>query len=238
MRISEMLIAIAEWLESSNNEAVMLAEYDDKCLEVVAQSCVDAAVSLRKAASQVDELEPQEESSITPEALDELKTLADALDASGNEKLIRQASVIDELLLTIASPPGLKRNKLAESEREIDSIREEYKANKTLDKLNHIAEAEKAIDSSNMTKDYRILEAPLNTRYCPDHPGQMMIRVKDREFQCGLDKKVYNFSEGFKLENGDKVPGGDVSMQTKFDNHSMNTVFDSRESRILSKLDR
>jgi hypothetical protein len=235
MRISEMLIAMAEWLESSDNEAILLAEHDDKCLTVVAQSCVDAASSLRKAANQVDDLEPQEDSKITPESLDELKLLADALDASGNEKLIRQASVIDELLLTIAAPPNAKRNKLAESEKELNNYIEEYKKNKDLDDLNNISEAQKAIESSGVTKDYRILEAPLSTRYCPDHPGQMLIRLKDHQLQCALDKKVYDFSEGFKLENGNTVPGGDVAMQSKFDNRPMNTVFDTRESRLSNK---
>ena len=48
MRIAELLTAIASWLESPNNEAMLLAEYDMDCLAVVGSSCVEAAHALRE----------------------------------------------------------------------------------------------------------------------------------------------------------------------------------------------
>jgi hypothetical protein len=57
MRTAELLNAMAAWLESSNNEAMLLAEADEKCMQVVAESCVLAAALLKKAADEVDILE-------------------------------------------------------------------------------------------------------------------------------------------------------------------------------------
>ena len=54
MRISEMLKAIASWLESPNNEAILLSEYNDDCLKVVSESCILASSALKKAAQEVD----------------------------------------------------------------------------------------------------------------------------------------------------------------------------------------
>ena len=99
MRISEMLKAIASWLESPNNEAILLSEYNDDCLKVVSESCILASSALKKAAQEVDLIEPKEDSNLTPEAIDELAEIAYAFDASGDENLRKQASVIDELLL-------------------------------------------------------------------------------------------------------------------------------------------
>ena len=106
MRIAEMLKAVASWLESPHNEALLLAEYDENCSSIVAENCVLAAALLRNAAEEVDLIEPPEESNITPESLEQLANIATAFDASGDPELKKQASVIDELLLTIASPPN------------------------------------------------------------------------------------------------------------------------------------
>jgi len=54
MRISEMLTAIASWLENPDNEALLLSEYDPACMEVVAETCLQAAQVLKLGAEQVD----------------------------------------------------------------------------------------------------------------------------------------------------------------------------------------
>src|SRR5271165_1183404 len=100
MRTAELLNAMAAWLESPNNEAMLLAEADDQCMQVAAESCVLAAELLRKAADEVDVLEPPTESLITPQSIDETAALAAALDSSGDPELKKMASVLDELLLT------------------------------------------------------------------------------------------------------------------------------------------
>jgi len=79
------------------------------------------------------------------------------------------------------------------------------------------------------------LEAPLSTRYCPDHPGVQIARVGEHLWQCELDKKSYNFETGFELNNGSKVPGGDVAQQTQGLNLPYHAIFDTREGRLGQK---
>jgi hypothetical protein len=231
MRISDMLTAIASWLESPNNEAVLLAEYHDDSLKVVAESFVLAAALIKNAADQVSEIEPPEPSKVTPESVEEIAALAAALDASGDPQLKKQASVLDELLLSIAAPPVEERKDL------LDARTEEFKKKyedprKELHKVNKLGDSEKAIEKSQMTKEYKIMEAPLSTRYCPDHPGVQIARVGEHMWQCELDKKSYNFETGFELNNGAKVPGGDVAQQTQGINVPYHAIFDTREGRL------
>jgi hypothetical protein len=233
MRISEMLMAIANWLESPDNEALLLAEYDEDCLKVVAASCVDAATALKIAAETVENIEPAEESHITSESIESVANLAAALDSSGDPELQKQASVLDELLLSIAAPPNaasqikqLQDNRLVALKRKYEDPREELK------KTNMIDRAEKAIDKSDMTKRLTILEVPLSSRYCPDHPGVQIARVGEHIWQCEMDKKTYNFDSGFELINGTKVPGGDVAQQTQGLNTPYHALFDTREGRL------
>lgn len=235
MRIAEMLHAIASWLESPNNEALLLSEYNEECLQVVAASCVKAALVLKNAATEVDELEPLKESSITPESLQGLANIANAFDASGDCNLQKQASVIDELLLTIASPPNALAFRKDLEDNRLEELKKKYEnPSKELNKTNKIADSEKAIDKSQMTKQYKILEAPLSTRYCPDHAGVQIARIGEHIWQCELDKKTYNFESGFDLNNGSKVPGGDVSQQTQGIDVPTHAIFDTREGRLGS----
>ena len=46
------------------------------------------------------------------------------------------------------------------------------------------------------------------------------------------NKKVYNFDTGFALNNGSKVPGGDVSNQTQVLNIPYYSIFDTRDDRM------
>ena len=231
MRTAELLNAMAAWLASPNNEAMLLAEADEKCMQVVAESCVLAAELLRKAADEVDLLEPAEESKITPESIAETAALATALDESGDPQLQKMAGVLDELLLTVAAPPVAERKAAANDRAE--ELRKKYQGNReALREINKISDVEKAIEQSGFTKDYRILEAPLSTRTCPDHPGAQMGRVGEHVYQCELDKKTYNYETGFELNNGSKVPGGDVAQQTQGLDIPFHAIFDTREGRL------
>lgn len=232
MRIAEMLQAIASWLEDPNNEALLIAEYDDECLEVVAESCIEAAALLKKAAERVDAMEPVESTSLTPESLDSLADIAAAFDESGDPALMAQASVIDELLLTIAVSPNSIQDKKAAEEDRINMLKEKYENTaKQLKEDNKIVEAEKAIEKSKMT-EAGILEGSLSTRTCPDHPGAQLGRTGEHSWQCELDKKTYNYQTGFTMANGIKVPGGDVANQTKMETPESHAIFDTRESRL------
>lgn|SRR5574337_596212 len=233
MRTAELLYAMASWLESPNNEALLLAEGDDKCMRVVAESCVLAAELLKKAADEVDVLEPPTESVITPESIEETAALANALDQSGDPALKRMASVLDELLLTVAAPPNAYAERKDLLDNRADEIKKKYQQpREMLHDYNKIGRSEKAIEDSGFTKDYKILEAPLSSRYCPDHPGAQIARVGEHVWQCELDKKTYNFETGFELNNGSKVPGGDVAQQTQGLDIPFHAIFDTREGRL------
>lgn len=233
MRIAEMLIAIANWLESPDNEAVLLAEYDEDCLKVVAASCVEAAAALKVAADKVESIEPPEESALTPESIASVAALAEALDSSGDPELQKQASVLDELLLSIAAPPDAAAQIKKLQDNRLEALKQKYEApREELHKTNMIDKSEKAIEASEMTKRLNILEAPLSSRYCPDHPGVQIARVGEHMWQCEMDKKTYNFDTGFTLNNGTKVPGGDVAQQTQGLNTPFHAIFDTREGRL------
>jgi hypothetical protein len=233
MRTSELLNAMAAWLESPNNEAMLLAETDEKCMQVVAESCVLAAALLKKAADEVDTIEPPTESLLTPESIEETAALAFAFDSSDDPQLKKMASVLDELLLTIAAPPNAyAERKDLQDQRAVELKKKYEQPRETLRDYHKIGDAEKAIEQSGFTKQYKILEAPLSSRYCPDHAGAQIARVGEHMWQCELDKKVYNFETGFELNNGSKVPGGDVSQQTMGLEIPFHAIFDDRSSRL------
>jgi len=55
---------------------------------------------------------------------------------------------------------------------------------------------------------------PLLTRYSPDYPGVMMLRVSDGVYQDLLSKKVYDFANGFVSDTGIRYYGGSTAHQT------------------------
>ena len=233
MKISEMLKSMASWLEDPNNEAFLLAEYDDKCLEVVASSCLSAASELRKAAEQVDSMEPVEDL-INAESVEELARISEAFDNSGDEKLMKQSSVIDALLFSMASDVKEFSSRESLMKGDINPLFLKKEKPLTSDQKK-IADAEKAIEESGATKNYKVLEMPLSSRSCPDHPGNQMARVGDSIYQCSLDKKVYDYEAGYDMENGKSVPGSSVSNQNILEYSPEFTMFDNREERIRSK---
>jgi hypothetical protein len=233
MRTAELLNAMAAWLESPNNEAMLLAEADEKCMQVVAESCVLAAALLKKAADEVDAIEPPAESLLTPESIEETAALAFAFDSSDDPQLKKMASVLDELLLTIAAPPNAYAERKDLQDQRVVELKKKYEQpRETLRDYHKIGDAERAIEQSGFTKQYKILEAPLSTRTCPDHPGAQMARVGEHMFQCELDKKTYNYETGYTLDNGNKVPGGSVEQQTMGLEIPFHAIFDTREGRL------
>lgn len=214
MKLSEKLNILARWLENEENDLLVSAEDNDKCLEIIANTLVNAASILKSCAEKVAAVEP-EESLINDQNLSELAILAEEFDKSGDSFLQKQASVLDEILLTLAAPRGyVDKVKMIENDR-LDQLKKKYKdVKKTHDEMNKISDSIKDIEKSDTFKKYRPLEAPLNTRYCPDHPGAQIARVGESQWQCMMDNKVYNFEAGYTTLKGNKVPGGNVSMQT------------------------
>jgi hypothetical protein len=253
MRTADFLLSLAEWLESPENEAMLLSEHDDQCMEVVATSLVQAATVIKKAAETVDKIEitPETLETSTPEALSDLATFATELDFSGDPKLMKQAAMIDDLLnIVVSNPKKFLEHKISTALKwkEIRDrgmaarakVAEEGSAvGEVLRKVNRLDEAEKAIDESKVFdtpdgKQKRPLQAALRSRYCPDHPGESLIRVTDDEWRCPLNNKTYNYRDGFTLENGDKIPGTSMEAQTATQDpmRLQTTIFDDRQSRM------
>lgn len=233
MRISDMLNAIASWLESPDNEALLLSEYDDASMEITAKACVEAAAALRKGAEQVELTEPEHDSNLTEDSIEEIATLASAFDQSGDANLKRTASVLDQILLTIGTnSSALTKSKLA-AENRIEDLKKKYEELKNEPEAKKIADTKKAIEASPYMKRYRPMEHSLSTRYCPDHAGVPISRIGESFWQCSLDKKQYDFRNGYKNLKGESVPGGDVSNQDYVGVPDSHSIFDdTRESRL------
>jgi hypothetical protein len=77
-------------------------------------------------------------------------------------------------------------------------------------------------------------EISLQTRYCPDHDGVQAFRISEREYQCPLDGKKYNYEAGYEDYSGQRVPGGNISAQTPdtMPYALPNRLFDSRQTVI------
>lgn len=311
MKTSEMLKAIANWLESPNNEAIVISEGDEQLSTIAAESCLIAATALKMGAEKIHSIEesgdpkfnfkiydkldvsgasnviaefegtfedadgvarelagsnvkvdglfeedggvmhyisaedgepvsylemvgvPVNEKAVTPESIDMLSEIAAAFDDSNDPELKKSASAIDELLMTIASPPNWLSNFKKAEDKKIDEIKSRYEDARNSIHENVKSEATiKAIEDSPYSQKYEILERALSSRNCPDHAGVQMSRKGDGVWQCELDKKIYDFNNGFKDEKGNLVPGGSVANQGNNMNTAPQSVFDTRKTRL------
>jgi hypothetical protein len=230
-KLSDKLIQLAAWLENEENEMIVNADYSDDSLEIVAATFANAASLIRLGA---EELIEQEAPIFTPEKLDEMAALAEAFDESDDELLQKQASVLDEILLTLAAPSDAIENAKKADDNRIEQLKKKYKEVKVKqDDMNKVSDSVKDIEKSPTYKAYRPGEAGLSTRYCPDHFGVMLeILGSDGDKKCPMDGKVYNWEAGFQTAQNNKVPGGSVDMQTKMDKDVGHTVFDTRNQRL------
>jgi len=163
--------------------------------------------------AEVGEVEEKTEK-VTSEDLEAVAALAEEFSKSSDTLLRRQASVLDQVLLTFAVP-GSREAEAAAYDSKIAQIKEDMKnPPKQQVKTSFKAdEAAKAVDKS--VKEYSPLEAPLKTRSCIDHPGHQLIRLSDDVYECSLDHKKYDYKNGYTTLKGNKVPGGDVSLQSQ-----------------------
>lgn len=231
MKLSDKILVVAAWLEANDNE--LLSQASDEHLDTLALSLVQASDVLKEVAEEIKASEPAEQTSLTPEKLDELAAVAASFDESGDEFLEKQAAVIDEILLTLSTPQDyIFSFKKAEDDK-IDTLKKKYKTPKEeLDENIGVKEALDALKKSPTFKEYRPLETSLSTRTCFDHPGAQLARVGDDTWQCSLDHKVYNYATGFTTLHGDKVGGGSVSEQTPKFHEDGHQMFDNRDGRL------
>jgi len=159
--------------------------------------------------------EVEEKEEMTPKDLEAVAALAEEFSKSSDSLLRRQASVLDQVLLTFAVAEAREEEKKAYQEK-ISEIKKNLNKNKETTENVKVSfkadEVAKVVDKN--VKEYKPLEAPLKTRSCIDHPGHQLIRVSDDVYQCSLDKKTYDYKNGFTTLKGNKVPGGDVALQS------------------------
>jgi hypothetical protein len=183
------------------------------CFESAIESCSKNLSEEEK--KSMNETEAEKSAPVTEHDLEALAALAEEFSKSEDEFLKRQASVLDQVLMTFAIPESKQEHKKAYEDKLLEiknrlqnksNVKEAFKAD----------EVAKVVDDN--IKEYKPLETALKTRTCPDHPGAQMQRLSDDVYQCSLDKKTYDFKSGFTTMKGNKVPGGDVTLQTQFDN--------------------
>lgn len=234
MKLSEKLKVVAEWLSSEDNE--LLAEATDTQLDTLALSLVHASETLREVAEEISITETPAPSTITPDNLAELAAIAAEFDASGDEMLQRQASVLDEILHTLAAPKDYVFNFKKAEDAKLDVLKKKYHVpNEELAENIGVKEAVEAINDSPMYQKHKVtrpLEASLSARTCFDHPGAQLARIGEGEWQCSLDHKIYNYETGFTDLKGDKIGGGSVSEQTPKYHDESHQLFDSRAQRL------
>jgi hypothetical protein len=230
MKLSEKLLKLAEILGGEKNELLVAAENDELCLTIVATALVSAAEAVRIAAEEIALVEPA--SDITEEKLDEMAAVASAFDDSGDELLVRQASVLDELLLTIGAPKGINYKYSQVEETKIDELKKKYQGpKKEHDEMNKVSDALEKIKSAPIMKEYRVLQTSLSTRTCLKHPGQMLERIGENEYRCQLDGQIFNWEVGYELNNR-HVPGSSVANQTPASHDVGHVIFQSRNDKL------
>lgn len=233
MQTSDKIRVIAEWLENAENE--IFQETNEQDLERVAEAFVSAASMLQKVASEIQVAE--DDHGFSPETLDEIAAIAEAYDESNDEDLQKQASVFDDLLVSIAAPRDFifdfdKAREVREDavKKKYEAIAEEERAHRQTD------EALEALSKSEVMKERPMRIYPALSRHCMEHPGEMLARVGDDVYQCPLDGKMFNYMEGFTLVDGTKIPPQSVKFQTPELQDETYQIFDSREDRINSRI--
>lgn len=235
------LLKLANYLDSSENEVLVGAENEK--LDIVADALVSAASILRLAAEKIE----KKYKLLNSNTLEEMAVIADEFDKSGDPLLQKQASVIDEILLSVGAGKFAIEKFKQSQDNEVENLRKKYREQALESKYKDVNKAHKeeyraasdedpakAIEKK--VKEYRPLEASLNTRYCPDHPGVQIMRIADSTYQCELDKQIYNYEAGYTTMAGNKVPGTDVSNQTQFLGHRApeHSNFSTREQALNS----
>jgi hypothetical protein len=194
---------------------------DDFVLQSIASALVTIDAAVKNAAENLQAMAEKCEGQLDVEDIDNMAALAEEFSKSDDELLKKQASVLDQILINFGQ---MSRYVAKEAEdKEVERLREKYRAEQKEEKYDEprkahemeaqADEAKKAI--KDQVKTYRPLEAPLNTRTCPDHPGAQMARIADGVYQCSLDHAIFNYKEGYRTMKGNEIPGTDVQNQTQ-----------------------
>jgi len=179
-----------------------------------------------------------EEPKVSSDSLEELAALASAFDLSGDPELQAEASVIDQVLLAIASPTNAVNKISLVYDKELEELRKERRVKDLNDKysgpkekLHEMHGFKQIADAVDKVRRYRPLEAPLSTRYSPDRPGVSLVRITDRVYQDPTTGKIYDYASGYTTDKGNEIPGGGVDQQIPdINDHQSRSLFTTRES--------
>jgi hypothetical protein len=239
MAISMDLRVLARKLEKSSDD--LLVSASTKSPEVFQKVATAVAAASTLLEGVADDMDSNASFEITPQQLDEIAALASAFDESGDPLLKKQASVLDELLLSIAAPKNALTISRKATEDEINRLRAERRKTRgeeaydeprqVLSEMENAKAQAKAVEQQ--VKRYIPMEAPLQTRYPPDRPGGQMTRITDHVYQDIVTGIIYDYKAGYKTQKGNEVPGGSVEAQTRElgDNRNQgSSLFETRES--------
>lgn len=239
MAISIDLRLLARKLEKSSDD--LLVNASTKSPEVFQKVATAVAAASTLLEGVADDMDNNASFEITPQQLDEIAALASAFDESEDPLLKKQASVLDELLLSIAAPKNAIAISKKTTEDEINRLRSERRKTreeeaydeprKVLSEIENAKEQAKAVEQQ--VKRYIPMEAPLQTRYPPDRPGGQMVRITDHVYQDIVTGIIYDFKAGYKTQKGNDIPGTSVEEQTRALNDNRNqgtSLFETRDS--------
>jgi adenylate kinase family enzyme len=211
MSISMDLRVLAKKLEQNSDE--LLSKASDKGLKVFDKVVTAIAASSSLLESVADDMDNNAEFSISEQQLDDLAAIATAFDQSNIPALKKQASVLDELLLSIAAPKNLVAKIKQANEDEVNRLRENYRTKRREEAYEQPKEAQSTFNQKKeiakaveqQVKKFVPLEAPLQTRYPPDRPGGHMTRITDHVYQDILTGIVYDFKQGYTTQKGNNT---------------------------------
>jgi len=239
MSISMDLRILAKKLENNSDKLLDNASYKGPEVFEKITTAVAAASTLLE--SVADDMDNNADFNFTEQQLDEIAALATSFDQSNDPLLKKQASVLDELLLSIAAPKNSVAKAKQATEDEINRLRKEYhtkrmeeaydKPREVQSDLNNKKEIAKAVEQQ--VKRFIPMEAPLQTRYPPDRPGGQMTRISDNVYQDILTGIIYDFKNGYTTQKGNVIPGSCVENQNRLLSDYINqgtSLFETRES--------
>ena len=238
--LTEKLQSLFSELSSPNSEFMQLAEscLDDEFLVEFTTNIMNASRNIKDALSIVED----HGQSISESDIDEIGAIAQAFDESGDELLQKQASVLDEILMSIGADPKAQVAFKKAEDSEVERLRAKYRAerreqayasvNPELEKQIGAEQAIKEIEKK--VKTYRPLEASLSSRYSPDMPGVSLMRIGENIYQCPVTKKIYDFNSGYTTAKGNKIPGTGVQGQTEFEQVGQEHMEFSSREQILN----
>ena len=208
----DLLKSTASWLDNPDNEVYALLEFDEDSLNITAKACTLASAILQKAALDLQVVSGIEDTNKysfdMADALDGLNSLASEFEISNNPDLVKKASLLEDILLTISSSVEEQSKFKQAIQKKIEDIKKKSKQANSVIKVES-AESKSSTDNEK-GKELRPLQSTLSTRSCPDHPGVMLVRISDGLCYCPLNGKQYDFAAGYTTEKGNKVPGTSV----------------------------